>query len=791
MIKKNNSYLAIITEKFRFLDICNFLSPGVSYSAFLKAFNIETKKSFFCYDYLDSYDKLSEKSLPSHESFYSELKRENISLEDYQSLEQIWKENNMKTLKDLLVYYNNLDVTPFVLGIEKMQQFYFEKKVDLFKDAFSVPGIARKLLFKTAVKQKVVFPLFSSENESTYKKVKSGLVGGPSLIFCRYQSENETYVRPDFKKLTKSIVGYDANSLYLYCIGKQMPHGNFIIRKRENDFLPKKHSKFSLAEIWMEWKSSELNIEIYHARNYGKQKRVCGFLVDGFCADNKQVFEFNGCFFHGCECMKGKMDESLRQVREEKTIRRKQFLENEGYSVIAEKECEFRKKIEQDKNLKHFCSSFFPSFYNKFPKQVTESEILKSVENGLFFGMLQVDITTPEFWPYGKQKSHLSPKEYFSEMCPLFSTVEVRMDEIGQHMKQHIKENQLSLNPRKLLISGLSGKKLMIISPLLQWYIKHGLIVTKIHEIIEFRSSDCFKEFTEEVTKARRIGDSLPNQSVLSDCMKIIGNSAFGGLIMDKMKHTSISFKRTKTEAVSLINSYRFVKLSEFGENSFEIEQKKKVIQLDMPIYLGAFVLGYGKMHMLDYYYNYLDYFLNRMDYIPICMDTDSIYISISSENFYDIVKEEKKKEYLDQIYNNCKSVQTNFLFPARQCCDYHVLYDKRRLGCFKVEAQGRKIIALNSKTYCLEKQDSTSKFSCKGLNKKHLGNPYDIYHKVLFEKKDIGVENIGLRCYKSTIFTYKQHRIGFSYFYCKREVLDCGILTKPLNKILDPWDLE
>ena len=37
-------------------------------------------------------------------------------------------------------------------------------------------------------------------------------------------------------------------------------------------------------------------------------------------------------------------------------------------------------------------------------------------------------------------------------------------------------------------------------------------------------------------------------------------------------------------------------------------------------------------------------------------------------------------------------------------------------------------------------------------------------------------------------MFTYSEEKIGFNYFYCKREVLLDGISTKPLLITLNPW---
>jgi len=60
--------------------------------------------------------------------------------------------------------------------------------------------------------------------------------------------------------------------------------------------------------------------------------------VDGYCAQTNEVFEYLGCFWHGCFCMPnrhkpiGKTEEAL-QSRYEKTKARLQKIENTGYVV--------------------------------------------------------------------------------------------------------------------------------------------------------------------------------------------------------------------------------------------------------------------------------------------------------------------------------------------------------------------------------------------------------------------------------------------------------------------------
>ena len=123
----------------------------------------------------------------------------------------------MKTMKDYLEYYNNLDVIPFIEAVEQMKNFYQDKKLDLFKDGVSLPGLVLKYLMKSTDSR---FSLFGPEDKDLYDMLKGGIVGGPSIIFKRYAEAYKTYIRQgstphEADKLCKKIIGYDANALYL------------------------------------------------------------------------------------------------------------------------------------------------------------------------------------------------------------------------------------------------------------------------------------------------------------------------------------------------------------------------------------------------------------------------------------------------------------------------------------------------------------------------------------------------------------------------------------------------
>ncbi|KAG2871156.1 hypothetical protein PC114_g27053 [Phytophthora cactorum] len=61
------------------------------------------------------------------------------------------------------------------------------------------------------------------EEKDIYAKMKANIAGGPSIIFNRYAKRNETKIRGG--KVCKQIIRYDANALYLWALGNEMPCG--------------------------------------------------------------------------------------------------------------------------------------------------------------------------------------------------------------------------------------------------------------------------------------------------------------------------------------------------------------------------------------------------------------------------------------------------------------------------------------------------------------------------------------------------------------------------------------
>ncbi|KAL9955049.1 hypothetical protein ACROYT_G042653 [Oculina patagonica] len=204
--KNCNKIMFLLTPSFRFLDIINYLGPGTSYEKWVKAYGSEAKKSWFPYEWFDTPEKLDYPGLPDYfichqpgsacQPWYSKLKNSFVlKLSEWKACKKLFREKGMRTFADWLRYYNNLDVTPGLEALEKMKAFYTEKRIDIFKDAVSIPGVSLHYLLRGSVERGA--ELYSPGREA-YEMLKEAVVGGPSIVFTR---------RHEAKVLTKNLKG--------------------------------------------------------------------------------------------------------------------------------------------------------------------------------------------------------------------------------------------------------------------------------------------------------------------------------------------------------------------------------------------------------------------------------------------------------------------------------------------------------------------------------------------------------------------------------------------------------
>ena len=254
------------------------------------------QKLMFPYEWLDSYEKLSQVGPVSYEDFYSSLKP-TITRDEYKQFLKLFKENDCTTMGDRLRVYNVADVVPFIETFRKMAGKYYPDKIDVCKDAVSIPGISMTYVLNKSLEKNKGLELYSSggicclcrdkreelqhcscngalgcggyceecqsdmqamekcgcKKTDVYELLRTGIVGRPAQVFARYHEKNITRIRfhvyGEKGKLTKDIIGYDANALYLFSAGNVMPCGKDTLVVNKEPFEQKRIVKLSRSVL--------------------------------------------------------------------------------------------------------------------------------------------------------------------------------------------------------------------------------------------------------------------------------------------------------------------------------------------------------------------------------------------------------------------------------------------------------------------------------------------------------------------------------------------------------------
>ena len=192
---------------------------------------------------------------------------------------------------------------------------------------------------------------------------------------------------------------------------------------------------------WLNYVSATEHIFIREIVRGGKKIGGKKEPVDGFHAPSNTVYEFDGflfvCFFffffHACSCILDcKSDDAKKQeqaVKAERTQQKHAYIWQLCYNLVVMKECQWRQLKQQNERVQSF---FFKTHLLCTRGPLTASDILEFVQTGELFGILRVDIESPE---------HL--KEMYSEMCPIFKNVDISLDDLV--LTRNSMENSMGL----------------------------------------------------------------------------------------------------------------------------------------------------------------------------------------------------------------------------------------------------------------------------------------------------------------------------------------------------------
>ena len=181
------------------------------------------QKGIYPYDYMDSFQKFDEVQLPSKEDFFSILKNEHITNEQYNHAQNIWNTFNLKTMGD----YHDLYLKSDTLLLADIFENFRKTCLQYYKldpcHYFSSPGLSWDAMLKmTEVKLELINDI------DMYQFIEKGMRGGISYIANPYSKANNKYMKNyDETKPSKYIMHLDANNLYGWAMSQCLPTGQF------------------------------------------------------------------------------------------------------------------------------------------------------------------------------------------------------------------------------------------------------------------------------------------------------------------------------------------------------------------------------------------------------------------------------------------------------------------------------------------------------------------------------------------------------------------------------------
>uniref|UniRef100_A0A158P4N4 DNA-directed DNA polymerase n=1 Tax=Tetranychus urticae TaxID=32264 RepID=A0A158P4N4_TETUR len=237
--QNTEKYIAIIMDDFIFLDSYAFLLSSLDTLA--HNLSTEEKKKFLCqtfsdddlpyilnkgslpYEYMDSWERFEEESLPSIDKFFSHLSLKTIDKQSYDRLLDIWEHFNCKNLGDFHDIYLKVDV---LLLAAIFQNFRATSLKQFGLDPchyFSTPGLTWDASLKFTG---VVLDLLTDID--MVLMIEEEIRGGISCSMCRYAcANNELSEKFDPNQPSSFITYLDVNNLYGYALSDVLPCRKF------------------------------------------------------------------------------------------------------------------------------------------------------------------------------------------------------------------------------------------------------------------------------------------------------------------------------------------------------------------------------------------------------------------------------------------------------------------------------------------------------------------------------------------------------------------------------------
>ena len=186
---------------------------------------------------------------------------------------------------------------------------------------------------------------------------------------------------------------------------------------------------------------------------------------------------------------------------------------------------------------------------------------------------------------------------------------------------------------KKLIAGHFSLQNYSFHIKLLQLYISLGVVITKVHSMIEFAQKALFKDFVEFCANERRMA-TLNNDPNKRRQYKLLPNSLYGKSLQDTMFHntrTLLTFNGPNYR--KLVGSFRFKSRRWLIKDQIAlVTLYKSRVKCKTPIFIGSCVLQLAKLKNLSYVHLVMQPSCAEFNGMTVIRESDRAIIEQSRE---------------------------------------------------------------------------------------------------------------------------------------------------------------
>ena len=370
--------------------------------------------------------------------------------------------------------------------------------------------------------------------------------------------------------------------------------------------------------------------------------------------------------------------------------------------------------------------------------------------NNLQKGIYEVDIEIPK---------ELHDKFVDYPLAPEIKSInEDMLSEYQKYLNDKL-NIKYSATVKKLILDLLPKKNYKVYCKNLEYYLKLGLKVTKVHRILTFDEKPFLKEYIDLNTELRKNSKN----DLEKDLFKLMNDAIFGKSMENVLNRSNIKLINNDPEKLlKLIKQPNFQNAYQINNRLALVESKPIKTTFNKPIYMGAVILETSKLHMYQFWYDHLKVkYGNKIKLIYT--DTDSFVIEVKTDDIYKDMYEDR------HLYD--------FSDYPKDHQNYNVV-NKKIYGIFKDDLNGKITIEFTAdkpKMYSYEYIDNykiINRNKRKGI-KTSVDLKHSEYKRALYKEELIYKEFYNLQLNKQKIYLDKINKIALNPFDSKRHWLN------------------